>query len=223
MSYPHFFPDFYFGWAFYLVLVGLTVVAAFIDFRSIRIPKELSLLTLGMGVLFNLIRGSWLGLEGEPVWIFGKNGPAVGALDGFLFSFAGFAVGFGLFFGMWILGACAGGDVKLFAALGTWLGPVFTFWVLVGTIFVLVPLSMLALAISLVRQGFGATIKDYSLQKGKMTKGRVQPRSRLMTYSLSIAVATAVVMLWFFRGDLLGVKPLATPVNQLTGTPTPGG
>lgn len=223
MSTPIFFPDFYFGWTFYLVLVGLTVVAAFIDFRTIRIPKELCLATLALGLLFNLVRGGWLGANGEAVWICGKNGLAIGALDGFLFSAAGFAVAFGLFLCMWILGFCGGGDVKLFAALGAWLGPVYTFWVLVGTLFVLVPLSMLALAISVVGKGFAATVKDYSLQKGKMNKGRMQPRSRLMTYSLSIAVATTLVMLWFFRGDLLGLRPASTPVNQVAGSQTPGG
>src|SRR5438270_8400 len=60
-----------------------------------------------------------------------------GALDGLLFALAGFGLGFALFFVLWVLGACGGGDVKLFAALGAWVGPALAVGVLAGTVVVL--------------------------------------------------------------------------------------
>src|SRR5438874_13835628 len=118
---PHpFFPGLLFAWAFYLVLTALMGVAAYTDLRRMVIPKQLTLGALALGLVFNIVRGAWVGANGEGsgVWLLGANGPFAGALDGLLYAGAGFAIGFGLFVIMWILGTCGGGDVKLFAALG---------------------------------------------------------------------------------------------------------
>src|SRR4051812_42097258 len=103
-----FFPDLHFGWAFYAVLVLLTLVSAYVDWRWIVIPKWVSVSTLAAGVAFNLARGTWLGAAGESVWLFGPHGAAVGAVDGLAFALAGFAFGFAVFFLMWGLGICGG-------------------------------------------------------------------------------------------------------------------
>src|SRR5262249_34679259 len=102
----------------------LTAVAAYVDLRREVIPKKLTLLVLGLGVLCSVLRCAWLGAsgQGDKVLLFGAHGPWIGALDGVVFALAGFAMGFALFFIMWILGTCGGGDVKLFAALGAWVG-----------------------------------------------------------------------------------------------------
>src|SRR6187200_1184713 len=101
MTRPDFFPDLAFGWVFYSVLVSLLVAATVLDFRRFAIPKKLTVSCLALGVLFNLSRGLWLGLQDKEVWklssAFGS-GPVLGTLDGVLFSLAGFAVAFGLFF-----------------------------------------------------------------------------------------------------------------------------
>src|SRR5208283_4704741 len=99
-----------FAWTYYLVLVALLLVAAYSDMRRMIVPKSLTLPTLALGLLFNVVRGAWLGAAGaEPVWILGQHGAWIGALDGLLYALAGLAIGFGLFFVMWILGTCGGG------------------------------------------------------------------------------------------------------------------
>ena len=60
-----------------------------------------------------------------------------GAFDGFLFASLGFLFGFVLFLVFWALGVCAGGDVKLFAAIAGWLGYKYSFWVWLISYFLL--------------------------------------------------------------------------------------
>src|SRR4051812_3196431 len=129
-----FFPDPLFGWAFVAALFALLAVAAWNDLRALVIPKQLTLPALALGLLFNVARGAWLGADGHAAWVLGEGGPAAGALDGLLFALAGFAVAFGLFFLFWFLGVCGGGDVKLFAALGAWVGPRYVLYVLIVSI-----------------------------------------------------------------------------------------
>ena len=73
MAHP-FFPDTAFAWIFCLVLVGVTAVAAYTDLRTWKIPKTITLGMLGLGVLFNLARGLWMGAGGEAVWVLGPGG-----------------------------------------------------------------------------------------------------------------------------------------------------
>src|SRR5262249_7335540 len=139
--YKPFFPDPAFGWTFIALLMALLSVAVYTDWRTMIVPKKLTLTMLPLGLAFNTLRGAWLGASGLDVWQLGVRGGLVGGLDGLLFALPGFAVGFGLFFLLWVLGTCGGGDVKLFAALGAWVGPYLCVWVLawtVGIVFVLV-------------------------------------------------------------------------------------
>lgn len=115
------FPDAGFAWVYYLLLIGLLLVASYTDVRWVVIPKWLTIPMLLIGVLLNVCRMAWLATLGEETWHLGTGSVWVGAADGFLFSLEGFAVGFGLFLVMWILGTAGGGDLKLFAALvPTW-------------------------------------------------------------------------------------------------------
>src|SRR5262245_58107897 len=99
MTRLEFFPDVTFGWAYYAVLIAFLAVASVVDFRNLRIPKALTISCLIAGIAFNLSRGIWLGLEDKAVWTLGP-GPVLGALDGFLFSLAGFATAFAIFFAL---------------------------------------------------------------------------------------------------------------------------
>src|SRR5436309_15904199 len=129
-----FFPDPIFGWVCYLILVALLAVASYFDQRYQLIPKKLTIGLLALGVVFNLVRGAWMGAAGHETWILAGGSVWLGMLDGLLFALAGFALGFALFFVLWILGACGGGDVKLFAAMAAWLGPQISVMVLLCTI-----------------------------------------------------------------------------------------
>ena len=118
MQRPPFFPDPYFGWTFYAVLVAFTLLGAYLDLRKAVLPKTLTLSLLAVGVVFNIVRGAWLGqIGGELRWL-STGSLWLGALDGFLFSLLGFVLTTVLFFVMWAMKLCGGGDVKLFAALG---------------------------------------------------------------------------------------------------------
>jgi Flp pilus assembly protein protease CpaA len=218
---PHpFFPGLLFGWAFYLVLTGLMVVAAYTDLRRMIIPKQLTLGALALGVVFNLVRGAWVGANGEGtgVWLLGANGLFVGALDGLLYAAAGFAIGFGLFLIMWLLNTCGGGDVKLFAALGAWIGPALSVPVLAGTIVLVIVFSIARLAWGALTRGFGRTARVYSSKEAAKTRKQLGKdpaaaarKPRLMTYSLPAAVSVAVILLWVLRTELH--LPVPVPVR----------
>jgi Flp pilus assembly protein protease CpaA len=203
------------------VLVALTAVAAYIDLRTLTIPKRLNLLTLALGVVFSVVRSAWLGTtaEGEKVLWFGAHGPWVGALDGLLYALVGILFGFALFFVMWVLGTCGGGDVKLFAAIGAWGGVTLTLWLLIGTIVYVVLLSALRLLWGALARGAKPTFKDYSLA-GAATKGKragkqgygdtKRTRRRLMAYSLSVALSVASLCPLLFHNELgLTTGPVA--------------
>ena len=85
-------------------LLALLAVAAVVDFRTRRIPNALNLAILAGGLAASVAHGGlgWAGLGG---------------------SIAGVAVGFGLMFHAFLFRFSGGGDVKLLAACGAWLGP----------------------------------------------------------------------------------------------------
>lgn len=85
-----------------LPLLALLGVAAVVDWRTRRIPNWLNLLILVTG-LVNAC--TW----GVPT------GPKMAAL--------GLLTGFGILILPWFLGAMGGGDVKMLAGVGAWLGP----------------------------------------------------------------------------------------------------
>lgn len=86
----------------FVPLAVLLCIAACTDLRERRIPNWLTLLTVGSGLAQSVI---W----GFPV------SPADAML--------GLLVGFALMFIPFALGAMGGGDVKLLAGVGAWLGP----------------------------------------------------------------------------------------------------
>jgi Flp pilus assembly protein protease CpaA len=217
MQHP-FFPDPVFAWTFFLVLVALTTVAAYIDLRTLTIPKRLTLLTLALGVVFSMVRCAWLGAAGQAVEVLGLalHGVWGGLLGGFVYALVGVLFGFTLFFVMWILGTCGGGDVKLFAALGAWGGVVLTLALLLGTIVYVVFLSVVRLLWAALARGAQPTFKDYTLA-GAATKGKragtqghgiKRTRRRLMAYSLSVALSVLTVCPLLFRSEM---KLLAGP------------
>src|SRR4051794_6047742 len=134
MTHP-FFPSSEFGWCFLAVLIAVLGCAAYQDFRFAIIPKWLTLPLLALGVIANMIRGAWLAYDGGFIWLDTDGSVFLGVLDGLLFALVGFIVGFGLLLVMWILGTCGGGDVKLFAGIGAWTGPIYVIFVLVGSMF----------------------------------------------------------------------------------------
>lgn len=89
----------YIGCAFFLVTAFVT------DIRSMKIPNNLSLSAIVIGLLYHCIGEGW---------------------NGFIFSGRGLVVGFGILLIFYSLGAVGGGDVKLFGGIGAWTGISFT-------------------------------------------------------------------------------------------------
>ncbi len=216
-----FFPDPVFAWVFCVGLFLLTCVAAWIDTRTTRIPNRLTLVILGLGVVMSAIRGGWLGADDKPVWLWVSNpGPAwLGVIDGLLFAFVGFLVAFVVMFVFWIFGTCGGGDVKLVGAVGAWLGvtkALLWLWLFSAAV-LFVWMSARVLSGGLSPTNFKRTRDQMKkAREGHKDGSPKQPGPLRVTYSLPIAVATAVVLLWMFRFELGLVPPKPQPVQQGT-------
>jgi Flp pilus assembly protein protease CpaA len=197
-----FFPDIAFGWSFYAVLVAFLTAASIVDFRNLKIPKAITIPCFITGIVFNISRGMWLGIQDKAVWKLSV-GPFLGALDGFLFSAAGFAVAFAIFFALWFLQTAKGGDVKLFAAVGAWVGPWYIVLLMMGSVVMVVLITMVMIMTSMVTSGFSQTHKSFSGQGSKkaIEKGR-RARGRGPTFSFPLAFATAVILLVVLSRDL---------------------
>jgi prepilin peptidase CpaA len=104
-------------------------VATFTDLRYRRIPNWLVLPFLLAGVVVSPWRTDW----GDISQGIGWHGLGQFRWHGLGQSFAGLGLGLLTFGFLYWLGGMGGGDVKLFAALGAWLGPVQMFWALFFT------------------------------------------------------------------------------------------
>ncbi len=191
-------PDPYFGWTFYAVLVALTLAGAYVDLRKAVLPKGLMFALLGVGVVFNIVRSAWLASLGRELWMLQTGNVWLGALDGFLFSLVGFLLTTVLFFVFWMLKLVGGGDVKLFAALGAWIGFVYAIYVMLASVPVMVVMLMgRVLMGGLKPTAVQKRMKEAQVIQGGPGKGKVK-----MTYAFPVAVSVAVVLLYCYRFDL---------------------
>jgi prepilin peptidase CpaA len=99
-------------------MLGMLAYAAFSDLRARKIPNWLTASLAATGIA-------------QSMFVLSSVSPGE--------SWAGLGVGFALTFMLFALGALGGGDVKLFAGIGAWMGPVAVFWVfaiaaMVGTV-----------------------------------------------------------------------------------------
>jgi leader peptidase (prepilin peptidase)/N-methyltransferase len=99
--------------------LSILVAVTFIDLEHRIIPDELSLGGLALGLLSSVL-----------LWVFAPQLAAGSGMVGWLSSLEGAALGFSLFFGLsWLYlrftgrAGLGGGDVKLLAMIGAFLGP----------------------------------------------------------------------------------------------------
>jgi prepilin peptidase CpaA len=85
-----------------VITVAIAAVAAAVDMKTGRIPNALTFGATLAALLFHAIDGG---------------------VSGFGWALAGCGIGLAVFFPFFALGGLGAGDVKLVAALGTWLGP----------------------------------------------------------------------------------------------------
>jgi Flp pilus assembly protein protease CpaA len=211
MNKPPFFPDLAFGWCFFSALMVLLAAAAMIDLRTSRIPKTLTITIAISGLLISIVRVGWLASQNRETWWLGTGSVWIGMIDGFLFSLCGLLLAFVIFFVMYILGTCGGGDVKLCAGIGAWIGASYVVFLLL--------VSVVALVIWIgSRIVFGGVPASANRRPGeastKRNKNAGQMPKRRMTFSVPAAVSAAVVMLWFFRYDLHLDTPPPAPEKE---------
>jgi len=209
-----FFPCALFAWIYLAVLLGILGIASYTDLGRMVVPKQVTLTGLALGVGFNVARGAFLGAKGQAAWMLAEGGPWLGGLDGLLFALAGFALGFAVFFAMWIIGVCGGGDVKLFAALGSWVGPYLAICVLAMTLLVVTAIVLVRQVVHLSR-GQGIRIARLPGRHGTVP-ARAGKRQRALGFSLPLAIATALVLLWAFRVDLQFVSAPTMAAARMT-------
>ena len=119
-----------------IAILGLGVVAAALDATTRRIPNALTFGSTAVGVAF---------------------AAATGGVQGLGWSVAGWMVGLLLFLPLFALRAMGGGDVKLLAAFGAWLGPALVCWV---AIYGAIAGGVLALVLVLGRGRLRTTIAN---------------------------------------------------------------
>lgn len=172
----------------------ITAVAAVIDLRTRKIPNKLTLPAFILGLVFQLVFH-----------------PYATTIGGSLFDSAlAFALGFGTLFILWMIGGGGAGDAKLMGALSVWLGFRMTIAVLIlSTLFAAVG----TLAVTIYQ---GARRGAWGAQRQLATSGAGgraarlsgdssgKPARRIMTYALSVALATWTVLLWFHLKQNIG-------------------
>jgi prepilin peptidase CpaA len=172
----------------FIPLLAALLWAAIGDIRSRRIRNELTFSLLLCGLL-----QSFFAFHTVSPW----------------YSLAGFGVGFGLTFVLFVMGAIGGGDVKLLAAIGAWVGPVAIFLIfaaeaVIGLFIVLFQsyrqkrLALLfrnsaVLAINVVHaQEVGL---DHISDTGKESRSIDRP----LPYAVPVLAATVLVLFWIYR------------------------
>lgn len=160
-----------------VVLFVLLVYAAIIDVRSHRIPNRLVVAGLGFGLIYSAFVPFW----GE---------------HGFLWALGGAAIGFGVFFPLWLLRIMGAGDVKLMAMVGSLLG---------------VQAVQAAMLATLIAGGVFAV--GFSLLHGRLREMLVNVGRMLRIGSIAVVMGAPVEMAttgWQSVGRLAFAVPIAT-------------
>lgn len=161
-----------------LVCVGaFTMAAAISDLRSRKIPNKMTAPMCVAGIVYQV---------------------SFFQLDGLWASLLGFAVGFGILFVLWMVATAGGGDVKMMAALGTWLGWLTTLKVLFCSLIFVTTGTIGIVLVGVLSQGLRRTKKKYIKQnengknQGETTEQR--QKRRVMAFAVPVALATWCVL-----------------------------
>lgn len=198
---------------FIVALMSFTLATAYTDTFRWKIPNKLTLPFFAMGLVYQLVFwgfGSWNGLMDTH-----------GLLDGLM----GFALGFSLYFCLWIVAGGGGGDVKLMGALGAWLGFKLTFWLIIASLFMVVVDGVIVTIYRVLTRGTKRFQKQY-LATGKTdAKGKPafreesyaeKQKRRMLPFAVPVAMAVWLVMLSNAAGVIKGgqLGPQRQPVRQ---------
>lgn len=105
-----------------IFIVAFTGVAAYIDWRTQKLPNWLTVSCFATALVFHFVAG-----------FFGAGGGVANAFIQLGWAIAGFATGFGILYVLWAIGGGGGGDVKMMGAMGAWLMPSMILYVFIIT------------------------------------------------------------------------------------------
>jgi prepilin peptidase CpaA len=165
----------------FATLVGVfTLLAAVLDYRTKKIPNWLTVSAAVIGLGYNSLAPHGIG----PLW-----------------ALAGFAVGFSLLIVPWLLGGGGMGDVKMLAALGTWLGPLMVLVAFGGGAILASFGAIGVLVCSTVCDGVSITQRRYlaaGANAGAQSARSAEPRKRrrVLPFAVPVAIATWLVLAW---------------------------
>jgi prepilin peptidase CpaA len=163
--------------------VGTAVVAAWVDYKSRRIPNAISVGGLALALILRAPLG----------W-----GPVV---DGLL----GAALGLGLALPLFFAGGLGGGDVKLLAAVGAFMGPgqllgACLLIALLGGAFALADAARRGALRSVLLNVFYMLTRWMSPDRRSLSPTLTSPAAMSIPYGVPIAVGALVW--WFWGGNL---------------------
>ena len=151
-----------------IVLAGLA--AAAIDLRTRRVPNALTGAVAVMGLALAGIHAGSVSL---------------------VMAIAGCAAGLALMLPGYVLGATGGGDVKLFAAMGTLVGPRA---ILFGFLYTAIAGGVIAVAVALMRSSLRQTVgRAAAMATGGVTAAEVERPLHNNRFAYAPAIAIGVV------------------------------
>ena len=192
----------------------LTVITSYTDLKFRKIPNKVTIPIFLLGIVWHVV--------------FHWSDPGL-ILDGL----ASFAVGFGMLFILWLVGASAAGDVKFMGALSIWLGFKQLFLVLIVSIFVILIGTTVGFMLCVRKYGLRKTLELYK-QRPKAINAANSGKSFqpidtkknpiFMNYAVPMSISTWLVLGWvfmkpYFRPDVPAAKTnpqqLQQPLNQV--------
>jgi len=151
----------------HLVAIAIAAMACVTDLRSRRIPNALTFGGAAAALVFHTVSTGGAGL---------------------LTSLAGWGLGVACFLLPFALGGLGGGDIKLVAALGAWLGPALTIWMAMYTG---VAGGVVALVVALSRGYLKQALANIRAVK---VASLAESREPGLAYAPPILVGTAVAL-----------------------------
>lgn len=159
--------------------LGVSAIACITDVRTRRIPNVLTFGAALAGLIFHLATGSVAGLEQ---------------------SIAGWFVGLLLFLPFFLLGGMGGGDVKLLAALGAWVGFQDVFWL---AIYASIAGGVIGIGVALTTNYLGTAFRNIRTMLVSWCLVGPQPvpsmtladsKAPRLAYAIPVLVGTMVVV-----------------------------
>lgn len=172
-----------------VVVAVAVIVAAVTDLWAFKIHNALTLPLLASGLIYHGMVGGSSQLAG---------------------SFLGMLFGFSILFLVYLLGGIGGGDVKLMAGIGAWLGMPLTYYVFVVTalmagLFALVlvvangRLREVGVNLRLIWHRCGVVARHFGTDDRMETElNRTDRRARVIPYGLMMAIGVLTTIVYFW-------------------------